>query len=195
MHLSRFINQKSYEHIVCKVRRHPVTFIPTILLFLFLGAVPSILQILFTVLFPSLVEMASLHIPIVLFVSIYYLSILLFFFTEFVGFYLDLLIVTNDRIIHINQHSLFARTIAEMDLYQTQDVISEVKGFVASLFKYGTLTIQNASAVTKFQSVDVPDPDKLRSIILDLANEDRKFHSHEENNIASTNYQITTKKP
>ena len=66
-----------------------------------------------------------------------------------------------------------------MDLYQTQDVISEVNGFFPSLFKYGDLIIQNASAVTKFQSYNVPHPDKLRSIILDLANEDRKFHSEE----------------
>lgn len=180
MHLANFIHQKSYERIVCKVRRHSITFIPTIVLFLFLGLVPLILQLLLTNLFPSFLEGYLINILAVLFISIYYLSIILFFYTEFVSFYLDLLIITNDRIIHINQHSLFARTIAEMDLYQTQDVISEVKGFVASLFKYGHLTIQNASAVTKFQSFDVPDPDKLRNTILDLATEDRKFHNQED---------------
>jgi membrane protein YdbS with pleckstrin-like domain len=180
MHLANFIHQKSYERIVCKVRRHSITFIPTIVLFLFLGLVPLVLQLLLTNLFPSFLEGYLINILAVLFISIYYLSIILFFYTEFVSFYLDLLIITNDRIIHINQHSLFARTIAEMDLYQTQDVISEVKGFVASLFKYGHLTIQNASAVTKFQSFDVPDPDKLRNTILDLATEDRKFHNQED---------------
>lgn len=186
MHLANFIHQKSYEHIVCKVRRHYITFIPTIVLFSFLFIIPFILQWLITTLFPNFLEGMVISILSVLFISVYYLSIILFFYTEFISFYLDLLIVTNDRIIHINQHSLFSRTISEMDLYQTQDVISEVKGFFPSLFKYGDLTIQNASAVTKFHSYDVPDPDKLRNIILDLATEDRKFHAHEEQ--MPTNY-------
>lgn len=180
MRLATFIHQKSYEHIVCKMRRHYITFLPTILLFSFLLLIPFILQWLIITLFPALLDGPIVSVLVMLFMSVYYLSIILFFYTEFIGFYLDLLIVTNDRIIHINQHSLFSRTISEMDLYQTQDVISEVKGFFPSMFKYGDLTIQNASAVTKFHSYDVPDPDKLRNIILDLATEDRKHHAHEE---------------
>lgn len=179
MQLAKFIHQKSYEHIVFKIRRHFITFFPTIILFIFLIFIPPVLQLLLTALFPTLLDGEVLHILLIFFASVYYLSILLFFYTEFIGFYLDLLVITNDRIIHINQHSLFSRTISEMDLYQTQDVISEVNGFFPSLFKYGDLTIQNASAVTKFHSYNVPRPDKLRSVILDLANEDRKFHSEE----------------
>ncbi len=180
MLFTTFIHQKNYEHVVAKVRRHFITFIPTIILFVLLSSLPIILQLLFSTLFPTILAINNVHLAALLLASIYYLSLLLFFYTEFVAFYLDILIITNDRLIDVNQHSLFSRSIAEMDLYQTQDVISEVKGFWASFFKYGTITVQNASGITKFQALNVPHPDKLREIILDLANEDRKFHVQEE---------------
>jgi hypothetical protein len=57
---------------------------------------------------------------------------------------------------------------------------AEVRGFFPSLFNYGTLTIQNASAVVKFIVPSVKNPSKLRDMILTLADEDRKYHTHSE---------------
>jgi hypothetical protein len=181
MHLSHFINQKPYEKIVHKVRRDFVTFIPTILLFIILLIAPLGFRWFIITAYPTFLENATVVTVATICTSIYYLCVVLFFYTEFIGFYLDLLIITNDRILHINQISLFSRSIAEMDLFQTQDVISEIHGFFPSLFKYGKLIIQNASATTKFQSYDVPNPHKLRELILELATQDRKFHAQEEN--------------
>lgn len=132
-------------------------------------------------LFPNVLFTGPSNVLITLLVSVYYIGVVLFFYTEFIGFYLDLLIITNDRIVYVNQISIFSRSVAEMDLYQTQDVISDVKGFFPSFFHYGDVTIQNASAVTKFHFLRIPNPDKLRQLVLDLATEDRKFHAHEEN--------------
>ena len=87
------------------------------------------------------------------------------------------MIVTNDRLLHIEQEGLFARTISELDLYQVQDVTSEVKGVFPSLFGYGNLLVQTAGAKEVFRMVDIPHPENLRQAILDLAEEDRKFHA------------------
>jgi hypothetical protein len=46
------------------------------------------------------------------------------------------------------------------------------------MFNYGTVHIQNASLQTKFTITQARNPDKLREVILDLANEDRKFHNN-----------------
>lgn len=185
MRLTSFIQQKSYEHIVSKLRRHPVTYIPTLLFFGILLLIPLALYLMLKSIFPEILEMPTVSILGILFFSIYYLSIALFFYTSFITFYLDLLIITNDRLIDINQDNLFSRRISEMDLHQIEDVTSEVRGFFPSLFNYGTLTIQNASAVVKFIVPNVKNPSKLREMILTLADEDRKYHTHSEQPITN----------
>lgn len=176
MHLATFIHQKSYERIVYKVRRHLVTLIPGIIGFLVLLVMPVGVYILLQNIFPALLEGPRTFPLLVLAASVYYLSVVLFFYTYFVTFYLDLLVVTNDRLLHIEQHGLFARTISELDLYKIQDMSSSVKGVFASLFNYGDLDIQTAAAAEKFKIDNVPNPDKLRHAIAELAEEDRKYH-------------------
>ena len=97
MVITAFIRQKLYEHIVYKVRRHIITLVPAILGFLVLLAIPVALYLLITRLFPELLLGAFSYPLLVLAGSIYYLSVILFFYTYFVSFYLDLLIVTNDH--------------------------------------------------------------------------------------------------
>lgn len=177
MHVSRFINQKPYEKIVHLVRRHPVTFVPYIFLFVILLAVPLVVRWLGNAMFPTLLDNTIVWPLAVIFASIYYLSVCLFFYSYFVTFHLDLLIVTNDRLLDIEQKNLFARTVAEMDLYQVQDVTSTINGFFPSIFNYGTVLIQSAGATNHFTILNVPHPEKLREEILDLSAEDKKYHA------------------
>ena len=163
------------------MRRHPVTFIPATLGFVLLLAVPAVLYWLIGRLFPAFLEGAISFPILVLMGSLFYLSVILFFFTYFITFYLDLLVVTNDRLLHIEQEGLFARTISELDLYRIQDITSEVKGIFPSVFNYGDLLIQTAGAVEEFKITNIPHPEALRQTILDLAEEDRKYHAQPAN--------------
>lgn len=176
MLLSTFIHQKSYEKIVHKIRRDWVTLIPSCIGFLSLFTVPVILYFFFGRLFPGLSPAGPAIPAIILAVSIYYLSIILFFYTYYTTYYQNLLVVTNDRLIFIQQISLFARTISELDLFKIQDISSEVKGFLPSIFHYGTIRVQTAGTVEKFIINKIHDPEKLRRTILDMAEQDRKFH-------------------
>lgn len=175
MQLAKFINQKPYEKVVLEIRRHNVTLIPSIIAFIlalvalpllyFTGASLAVFQIVWSPLYTLLA-------------SAYYIIIIVFFYVHCMDFYLDVLILTNDRLIDVDQHSLFSRTISEMDLFQVQDVSTDIKGVFPTMFNYGTVHIQNASLQTKFTITQARNPDKLREVILDLANEDRKFHSN-----------------
>jgi len=51
-----------------------------------------------------------------------------------------------------------------------------IKGFFATLFKYGNLEIQTAGTVPKFIMENVPHPHELRQRLLDLAAEDKRHH-------------------
>jgi len=177
MSLSSLIHIKPYEKIIHALRRHPLTFLPTILLFLALILVPIALYIMISNMFPDLLAGPISYPLLVLFGSIYCLSLCLFFYTYFVDFYLDMWVITNDRLIDIEQTGLFARTIAEVDLYQIQDVTSDIRGLFPTIFNYGTISLQTAGTIPKFIFYNIPRPHKLREEILALASEDKKFHT------------------
>lgn len=168
---------KSYEHIVNVVRRHGVTFLPYIFLFLILICIPVVAYFLFEAAFTNTLQGPAATPILILIGSSYYLALALFFYSFFVEFYLDYWILTNDRLVDVRQISLFARTVAEVDLYQIQDVSSEVKGLFPTIFNYGNVYLQTAGPVPKFILMNVPAPDRLRQQILDLSSEDKKFHA------------------
>lgn len=176
MSLVEIIHKKFYEKILYVVRHHYVTFFPSIALFIALILTPFGAFFLINANYANILS-DPIWFPILVLVgSIYYLSICLFFYGYFIDFYLDILVITNDRLVDINQNGLLARTIAEFDLYQIQDVTSEVDGLFPSIFNYGNLTIQTAGAIPKAIIKNIPDPHRLRQVILDLAAEDKKYH-------------------
>lgn len=176
MTYSNVIKQKAYEKIVYLLRRDIITFIPAILLFLVLLAVEAGLYLLLKTLFPSLFIDNFGRALLLLLGSIYTLSIWLFFFTSFINFWLDMWIITNDRLIDIRQEGLFARTVSELDLFRVQDVTSECKGLFATTFDYGNVYVQTAGAKQRFVFFNIPQPHRIREEILRLADEDRKYH-------------------
>ncbi len=158
-------------------RRHPITFVPYVFFSLILLAVPfGLYWLVSNSGLNTLLQNQSGYVLAVLATSIYLLSIYLFFYTNFVTFHLDVWILTNDRLLDMEQKSLFDRTISEVDLYQIQDATSEVDGFFASVFHYGNLVLQTAGPIPKFYFKNVSHPDRLREQILQLSAEDKKYH-------------------
>lgn len=176
MHLSALIKQKEYETIHYVLRRHWVTFVPQILVFIVLLLVPVALYFLFKGVTPGILTNDMAYPILVLFGSSYYLSIYLFFFAEFLTYYLDEWIITNDRIVDIEQLGLFSRSVSELDLFRIQDVTTDVHGAFATLFDYGNVSIKTASANLNIVAKNVPNPNKIRERLVQLAHTDRKYH-------------------
>ncbi len=85
-----------------------------------------------------------------------------------VDYYLDAWIVTTSRIINIEQLGLFRREISELEHGKIQDVTTEVKGFIPTLFNYGFVYTQTAGTKSRFVFKDVPDPVFVRTVIVRL---------------------------
>lgn len=177
MNLSELIKQKPYEQVLYKLHRHPLTFIPIVTLYLVLMTMPVIVYLLIDNLYPLLIQSTVLYPLAVLFASIYYLSIYLFFYARFIDYYLDLWIVTNDRIVDIEQHGLFHRVTTELDLFRIQDVTADIKGVFPTIFRYGNVHVKTASSTTSIIFKNVSNPDHIREELVRLADEDRKFHN------------------
>jgi len=177
MTIKTLIHQKDYEKIIYHLRRHPVIFLKDFLFFLGLAIVPLIFYIFLANSFVALLESSLARLILAILASIYYLSIVLINFTQFVDYYLDNWIATNDRILNIEQHALFGRTMSELDLYNIQDVTSEIKGILPTLFNYGNVHVQTAGEKTRFIFESVPNPHEIRDRLLDLAEDDRRYHA------------------
>lgn len=177
MDISHLIKQKSYERVVYILRRHWITFIPKAVLFVVLLLIPIALWLLLANLFPQILEGAVFYSLLVLLGSAYYLGVLLFFYTEFIIFYLDMWVVTNDRIVDVEQLGLFARTVSELDLFRIQDVTTDVRGFFATLFNYGIVEIKTASTNVNIVFRDISRPNTVREELIQLSHEDRKYHN------------------
>ncbi|MFA5133392.1 MAG: PH domain-containing protein [Patescibacteria group bacterium] len=174
--LKTLINQKGYERIIKSVRRDKIILLGSMFFYFLLFLAPVILYLLFKNNFFINLTGSFWRVAAIMGASIYYFSCWLFFFGAFLDYYLDFWVITNDRLLNIEQNGTFARIISELDLYKIQDATSEVKGILASLFGYGSIHIQTAGETKRFELKQIPNPHELRKIIMDMAEEDRKFH-------------------
>jgi len=126
--------------------------------------------------YPGLVAGPISYPVIVILGSSYYLFIWLFFFFSFIDYYLDVWIITNERIIDVQQKGFFARTISEQRLYRVQDVTSEVHGFFPTVLKYGDVHVQTAGSKQRFFFHQVPHSEKIRDTIIKLVENNKKKH-------------------
>lgn len=81
-------------------------------------------------------------------------------------FYFDIWIITNERVIDVEQHGLFRRETSEFGIDKIQDITVEVPNMVATFLKYGNLTIQTAGE-RSFAIKDVPNIYEIKKVIMD----------------------------
>lgn len=179
MVISDLIKQKPYEKIEHVLRRHPLVFVPYIILFVVLLFVPVLVFFLINSLYPTLFLQDIAFALGTLLASIYYLSIYLFFYVQFIDYYLDIWVVTNDRIIDTEQKGLFSRSTTELDLFRIQDVTANTEGVFKTLFHFGDVIIKTASSNTNIVFKDVLHPNEIREQLVRLSHEDRIFHQNQ----------------
>ncbi len=81
-------------------------------------------------------------------------------------YFLDLWVITDRRIIVIEQLSFFNRKVSNFRLERMQDIKVSINGFIATLLNFGTIRAQTASAAeSNFTSPALPDPRGLQSLI------------------------------
>jgi len=81
-------------------------------------------------------------------------------------YFLDLWVITDRRIIVIDQVHFFNRKVSNFRLERLQDIKVTVKGIIPTLLNYGTVRAQTASAAeSNFTSPGLPAPRELQSLI------------------------------
>lgn len=165
---------KREECLIIFLRRHWINLFVQLLPFLILALMlfaATFLFFLFTG--PGILNPAEQQL-IQLVMAVFSLFLWSFIFVVFIDYYLDIWIVTNQRIVNIEQKGLFHREISELRLENVQDLTTEVSGFVATFFDYGDLYVQTAGKRERFIFKSIPHPERVRDIVLVLSEEEDK---------------------
>jgi hypothetical protein len=166
------------ETIIKILRRDGFIFFKKLVFVVILIGLPALVAAVMLNANPNLLK-GEISFPlIVLAVSGYSLFVWLFLFFSFVDYYLDLWIITDQRIIDVRQEGFFSRTVSELKLVKIQDVTSEQEGFFQFIFKFGDLHVQSAAEIERFTFKQIPNPEAVRDIIINLAQK-KKQENHE----------------
>jgi uncharacterized membrane protein YdbT with pleckstrin-like domain len=173
-HKYHFSGQKPGEQILLIVRRHWINiayqffsiFLLVLLLFGCHAFLPELLPALQDEAFRGLFLFGE---------NLFALFIWILFFLIWVDYYLDVWIVTNFRVVNIEQHGLFRRTVSELEFSRIQDITTEVSGVIPTFFNYGDVFIQTAGETIRFQFRQVPDPYMIKDLLMNM----QKQKSHE----------------
>lgn len=169
----RFPGQHDDEQVVLFLRRHWFIFFIH-LLSVFAAILGLILiYVFFTLLGGDFAQ--SDYFNLLLFAeSLGTLFVWNLFFILWLDFYLDAWIVTNERIININQKGFFNRDISELKLTKIQDVTSEIVGVIPTILGYGNIQVQTAAEMERFTFHQIPNPNEVKNIIVQLQEKERK---------------------
>lgn len=98
----------------------------------------------------------------------WYLFTFGFILTNFLRWFFNIYIVTNERIVDIDFIQLLYRQFSEARLSKIQDLSYKTSGLLAALVNYGDVAIQTAGELPNFEFVAVPQPEKVVQTISEL---------------------------
>ncbi len=77
------------------------------------------------------------------------------------------LLVTDKSLVQILQKTLFIRKVSRLSMSNVEDVNEEQRGILASIFNFGTLTVQTAGTEDNFVFTLCPNPANLADKIIE----------------------------
>jgi len=91
----------------------------------------------------------------------------LYFFYYYYVWRKDAYIITEEKIVIREQRGFFSKSISEAAFSDIVDVTHEIKGFIPTLFNFGTVRVQTASS-DPLELAMIPKPQSTQSLIQDL---------------------------
>jgi len=153
------------EKVLLQMRRHWFILVGPTAFFIVLLLLPS-LFLNFAPYFLPAFDRPSLQLVIDFGIAVYLASVLTYMLLQWLSYYLDVWIITDQRIVDVQQNGLFHRTVSEITMDRIQDVTVEVPGFIPTMLDFGTIRIQTAGELGEFVISEVPACDRAKDIII-----------------------------
>lgn len=160
---------KADEHVLVVARKHWFVFFLEILGLVILFVIPFFFVPILNVFVTA--GGGPVNVPAgytFFFGSLWALIVWQFLFARWTDYYYDIWIVTNWRIIDIDQKGFYRRNIATLlNLDHIEDITTEEEGFFGSLLNYGSLQVQTAASHREFRMPSIARARKIERIIRD----------------------------
>ena len=170
------LNQE--EKIFLVIRQHwVVLFIKSLFWFLFIAGV----MLLDAIAKAYLGDVITGRVEILVAVAraILLITGLLGLFIVWTLYYLNTQIITNERIIDVNQKSLLNHATSELHINRCQDVTAEIKGLLATMFNFGNVQVQTAGEQERFVFQAIANPQDVAKLIMELYDQLPKEHTQQ----------------
>jgi hypothetical protein len=157
---------KPEEHVIAVIRHHWWVYVRDTI-----GLVVLFLIPFFFLPFVSafITTGAGIDVPdglVLFFGSLWALFLWNMFFARWTDQYFDIWIITNFRIIDIDQKGFFHRDISTLlTLEKIEDVTTRMVGIIGSILNFGKLRVQTAAAQREFFIDDIPNPRHAEQVI------------------------------
>ena len=176
LHVHHLPNQAPDEQVIFLLRRHGIVLFVEIVRYAVLACSPVLVRFILERKSSGFFEVPEYVVVMMFLFFAFELFMWLLLYRAFIDYYLDVWIVTNKRIINIEQMDLFNRRFSEQKLFRVQDVTSVQKGFVATMFDYGNVSIQTAAEEARFEFEQVPHPNEVARRVTELVESDKHQH-------------------
>lgn len=83
------------------------------------------------------------------------------------NYYLDVWVVTDRRIVNIEQVGLFNRRIVTWRMERVQDVTTEIGSFFQTMLNFGSIQVETAGPTAEIAMIKgIPDPEHVKQVIM-----------------------------
>jgi len=134
-----FENQRPNEEVILFNHQHPWTMVKTGFWVLLLIIIGLIVFLIF-----SSVAVRFICSGVILLIIVVLLAVRQFIYSN------TYCIVTNERIINIEQSGIFSRRVSEVELKDILNVFYEIKGMASTLLNFGDITIDTSGSDSNF---------------------------------------------
>ncbi len=160
---------ESDETVLKTVRKHWFIITVELIMIIFFGLIPVFGFMILLQLPPQelLISIFESYTPAIVFtLAAWLLLSTMAAAASWTRYFLDLWIITDRRIILIEQISFFNRRVSNFRLERLQDIRVTISGIIPTLLNFGTVQAQTASASeSNFSTRNLPDPRGLQSLI------------------------------
>jgi uncharacterized membrane protein YdbT with pleckstrin-like domain len=155
------------EKVIRVVRKHWFVLLGTIILLGFFALIPLAILI-----FLNLVSLSQLFyfsgpggLVDGFLVASWLLIVWILAWNLFTDYYLDVLVITDKRILDIKQYGFFRRKSSSFRIDRIQNITVEVKGIIQTFFNFGTIRIETAGEEVEFVAKYITDPYAIKQLM------------------------------
>lgn len=155
------------EEIILVLRRHWFTNVRWIVLCVFMLLAPLLLSFIpLLSFFPGRYQ--------TVFIIFWYLITFAIAFENFLSWYFNVFIITEERVVDIDFYNLLSKKFSEAKICMIQDVTSTQGGVSQTLFNYGTVLIQTASEIPVIRIEMIPNPTLVIKVLQQMRGEEEQ---------------------